>query len=64
MRTVLPDHKLIAPAELAGVAVALQEAASEGKCVLWLDELQDFLGPDGLTLGQSRSLCSDPVIIG
>jgi tetratricopeptide (TPR) repeat protein len=49
MRAVLPDHKFIAPSELEGVAVAVQEAASAGKCVLWLDELQDFLGPDGLT---------------
>jgi eukaryotic-like serine/threonine-protein kinase len=49
MRAVLPDHLFIAPSELEGVRVAVQEAAATRKCVLWLDELQDFLGPDGLT---------------
>ncbi len=49
IRAVLPDYLFIAPSELKGVRVAVQEAAATRKCVLWLDELQDFLGPDGLT---------------
>jgi eukaryotic-like serine/threonine-protein kinase len=49
MQAVLPDYLFIAPSKLEGVRVAIQEAAVTRKCVLWLDELQDFLGPDGLT---------------
>jgi len=49
MRALLPDHIFIAPSELSGMGIAVQEAAATRKCVLWLDELQDFLGPDGLT---------------
>ncbi|MGH3219112.1 MAG: tetratricopeptide repeat protein [Streptosporangiaceae bacterium] len=49
MQAVLPDYLFIAPSEMEGMPVAVQEAAATRKCVLWLDELQDFLGPDGLT---------------
>jgi tetratricopeptide (TPR) repeat protein len=49
VQAILPDHKFIAPSEVKGLTVAVQEATSAGKCVLWLDELQDFLGPEGLT---------------
>jgi tetratricopeptide (TPR) repeat protein len=48
MRATLPDHTLIAPASLNAVRAAITHAAHEMHCVLWLDDLERFLGPGGL----------------
>ncbi|MFF0087381.1 tetratricopeptide repeat protein [Streptomyces canus] len=49
MRAVLPDHILIAPGGRSVLSDAVDRAAQLPRCVLWLDDLERFLGPDGLT---------------
>jgi hypothetical protein len=50
MRDVLPGHVFIAPAGPGGVEAAVAEARTRRDCVLWLDGLELFLGPEsGLT---------------
>jgi membrane protein YdbS with pleckstrin-like domain len=44
----LPGHLLICPADRDAVAVAVTRAAQERQCVLWLDDLERFLGTAGL----------------
>jgi 3',5'-cyclic AMP phosphodiesterase CpdA len=53
MRTVLPGHVFIAPGAADDAAAAMAAARSERDCVLWLDNLERFLGVDGVT---SRSI--------
>jgi tetratricopeptide (TPR) repeat protein len=49
MRAAVPDHQLIAPDSRKFFAAALARFEQERKCVLWLDDLERFIGPDGLT---------------
>ncbi|MBV9382733.1 MAG: tetratricopeptide repeat protein [Streptosporangiaceae bacterium] len=49
MREVLPEHLFIGPSERDAVGAALERAATERKCVVWLDDLQRYLGSGGLT---------------
>ncbi|WP_405484718.1 tetratricopeptide repeat protein [Streptomyces sp. NBC_00009] len=49
MRTTLPDHLLIAPQNRAALPAALAQAVSTRRCVLWLSDLEHYLGADGLT---------------
>jgi tetratricopeptide (TPR) repeat protein len=49
MLATLPDHVLIAPQDRAAVPAALAQAADERRCVLWLSDLERYLGADGLT---------------
>ncbi|MBC6459857.1 tetratricopeptide repeat protein, partial [Actinomadura sp. HBU206391] len=49
MRAVLPDHILIVPESRDGVAAAVAKAATVRRCVLWLNDLELYLGPGGLT---------------
>jgi len=49
MRAVLPDHILIIPARREDVAAAVKAAGSVRRSVLWLDDLEGYLGVDGLT---------------
>lgn len=46
--STLPGHVLICPASWEGLTVAVDRAAAERRCVLWLDDLQRFLGAGGL----------------
>ena len=48
----LPNHVLICPSERDGIAVAVDRAAQERRCVLWLDDLERYLGAGGLTAAQ------------
>lgn len=45
----LPGHVLICPASREALGVAVDRAAAERRCVLWLDDLERFLGAGGLT---------------
>jgi tetratricopeptide (TPR) repeat protein len=45
----LPDHVLVVPQDRESVSVAVDEAAGARRCVLWLDDLENYLGPGGLT---------------
>jgi eukaryotic-like serine/threonine-protein kinase len=49
VRAVLPDHVLVVPAGRDGVAAAVAEAVTLRRCVLWLDDLERFLGAGGLS---------------
>ncbi|MER5451200.1 tetratricopeptide repeat protein [Streptomyces sp. NPDC002764] len=49
MRATLPDHLLLAPRDRAALPAALAQAASTRRCVLWLSDLEHYLGADGLT---------------
>jgi tetratricopeptide (TPR) repeat protein len=49
MHATLPDHTLIAPDGLAAIPAAISQAADERWSVLWLDDLERFLGPGGIT---------------
>jgi len=45
----LPGHVLICPVNREALGVAVERAAAERRCVLWLDDLERYLGADGLT---------------
>ncbi|MFJ4519728.1 tetratricopeptide repeat protein [Streptomyces sp. NPDC088810] len=49
MHATLPDHLLIAPQDRAALPAALAQAASTRRCVLWLSDLEHYVGADGLT---------------
>lgn len=49
MRAALPDHTVIAPRSKSVLPDATERAAMLPRCVLWLDNAERFLGPDGLT---------------
>ncbi|MQY06477.1 hypothetical protein ACRB68_45650 [Actinomadura sp. RB68] len=49
VRAVLPDHRLIVPHTRDAVGAAVTEAAASRRCVLWLNDLEGYLGPDGIT---------------
>jgi tetratricopeptide (TPR) repeat protein len=46
---VLPDHVLIVPQNRDAVAAALSVAEGTRRCVLWLDDLENYAGAGGLT---------------
>jgi tetratricopeptide (TPR) repeat protein len=45
----VPDHLLLAPASREALPAAVARMAREHRCVLWLDNLERFLGTGGLT---------------
>jgi tetratricopeptide (TPR) repeat protein len=45
----LPDHVLIVPRDRASLGSALDRACAVRRCVLWLDDLEGYLGRGGLT---------------
>ncbi|MGI8336001.1 tetratricopeptide repeat protein [Actinomadura scrupuli] len=47
--TALPDHVLIAPNDRTALPAAIAEAVTTRRCVLWLNDLENFLGANGLT---------------
>jgi hypothetical protein len=47
--STLPGHVLICPVNREALGVAVDRAAAERRCVLWLDDLERYLGADGLT---------------
>jgi tetratricopeptide (TPR) repeat protein len=46
---VLPDHVLIVPQNRDAVAAAVGAAEGTRRCVLWLDDLEKYVGVGGLT---------------
>jgi len=59
VRQRLPNHWFIAPNGPADLASTMEQARRLGDCVVWLDDLERFLGPDGLTV-QLVSAVSTP----
>ncbi|MBM7773977.1 DNA-binding SARP family transcriptional activator/tetratricopeptide (TPR) repeat protein [Actinokineospora baliensis] len=49
MRTELTDHHVFAPDDKAGLTAAVDQAERYDDCVLWLDDLEHYLGAGGLT---------------
>jgi tetratricopeptide (TPR) repeat protein len=54
----LPGHMLICPSDRDVIAAAVDRAARERRCVLWLDGLEHYLGAGGLTAAQLGRLLS------
>lgn len=50
MTATLADHVLVCPAERDAIATAVSRAAQARRCVLWLDDLERFLGIGGLNV--------------
>lgn len=46
----LPRHYVVAPQRRTELAVAVEAAATRRNSVLWLDDLERFIGADGLTV--------------
>jgi hypothetical protein len=56
VRLLLPDRRLVEPLGRQGLPAALETAMDRQGCVLWLDDLERFLGPGGLTGASVRNL--------
>lgn len=50
IRACLPGHAFIRPAGRASMRAMLEAAGRERRCVLWLDNIERFLGAGGLTV--------------
>ncbi|MFF4991165.1 tetratricopeptide repeat protein [Streptosporangium saharense] len=49
VRATLPDHVLIAPHDRTALAAAIEHTVRAGRAVLWLSDLEHYLGTGGLT---------------
>jgi tetratricopeptide (TPR) repeat protein len=58
--STLPEHVLICPRDRKALGVAVGWAADEPRCVLWLDDLERYLGADGLMPEHLARLLSGP----
>ncbi len=58
MTATVADHVLICPASREAIAAAVGRAAQARQCVLWLDDLESYLGIGGLTAAQVGRLAS------
>lgn len=59
MMAALGDHMLLELRDRAGIAAAVEAARGATRpCVVWLDDLERFLGTGGLTRGDIRALVS------
>ncbi|WP_447039537.1 tetratricopeptide repeat protein [Streptomyces sp. DSM 118878] len=59
MRAVLPNHRLAAPARRDALPALVTLLSRGGPSVLWLDDLERFLGPGGLTSTTVARLTGD-----
>lgn len=55
-RVMLPGHILIAPGRREDIAAAVEAAVVTRQAVLWLDDLEFYLGPEGLSPSQVRQV--------
>ncbi|TWP50617.1 hypothetical protein FKR81_18525 [Lentzea tibetensis] len=49
VRSLFPDHRLVEPCVRAGASAAVETMLSTSRAVLWLDDIERFLGEDGFT---------------
>jgi len=49
IRARLPDHVFIRPNNRSAIPVMAATALRERRCVVWLDDLEQYVGTDGLT---------------
>ncbi len=59
VRAVLPDHVLVAPTKRESLDTVLPAVLEQRRCVVWLDDLERFLGPDGLTAAMATRMLDD-----
>jgi eukaryotic-like serine/threonine-protein kinase len=59
MRRTVPDWRLIVPGSRASLAALLNVDVPLHDTVVWLDDLERFLGPDGLTVKLLDRLAGD-----
>ena len=65
MRRLLPGHTLVAPAGRQVVRAMIDVALERRRCVFWLDDIERFFGPQGLTVPDiSRLLVGGVVVLG
>jgi len=57
--TTLPDHILIAPHDRDALPSALAKASDTHRCVLWLNDLEGYLGTGALTRNKVTGLVSE-----
>jgi membrane protein YdbS with pleckstrin-like domain len=57
-----PDAPLLVPESGQALRDLVDEGLDPGGVVVWLDDLERFLGPDGLTLGLLARLTSAPLL--
>lgn len=50
VRRVLPDHLLVAPASREAVRTVVETVVDRRRRVVWLDDIERFLGANGLTV--------------
>ena len=58
MTATLTEHTLIAPHDREALPCALAKAAATKQCVLWLDDLESYLGSGALTRNKITGLVS------
>jgi hypothetical protein len=58
IRLLHPDHHFVAPSTREAVAVLLDGWEAVDRCVVWLDDLERFLGTGGLTTSVLHRLLS------
>lgn len=64
IRMLHPDQDFVAPSTREAIAVLLDEWEASNGCVVWLDDLERFLGPGGLTTSTlHRLLISHPQML-
>ncbi|MFI5586317.1 hypothetical protein ACIA5G_14845 [Amycolatopsis sp. NPDC051758] len=59
IRRRLPDHVFVPPTGRADLEHVLATVLEQRKCVVWLDELDRFLGPDGLSSTKVNRILGD-----
>ncbi len=60
IRALLTEHRLIEPVGRAALQVAVPTVRETSHCVLWLDDLERFLGSDGLSGADVKSILNAP----
>jgi hypothetical protein len=61
MRLLLRDSRFVAPSSREALPGLLHSLGETGDYVVWLDDLERFLGPGGLTISMLHRLLSPPV---
>src|SRR5439155_13840980 len=49
MRGLLPDHVLVRPADGEALVSLIAVVVEQPRCVVWLDDLERYLGANGLS---------------
>jgi hypothetical protein len=63
VRERLPGHWFAVPDGAADLHATLERAGRAGGCVVWLDDLERYLGPDGLTVQAISALGDRRVVL-